>query len=124
MAAGAILCGLGVVLGAMGTHVYGQVMNEVQLDIYKTGVLYQLFHGLALIATAMAVRQLSASRAAIVAGWLFLAGIPFFSFSLYLLAMFDLKFMGAVAPLGGSLLIAGWGCLFYAAQKGWRDASS
>jgi len=42
------------------------------------------------------------------AGWLFLAGIALFSGSLYALALGAPKWLGAVAPLGGTAFILGW----------------
>jgi uncharacterized membrane protein YgdD (TMEM256/DUF423 family) len=51
------------------------------------------------------------------AGWLFSLGVILFSGSLYLLAIFNLRFMGAVAPFGGLALIAGWACLGWSARQ-------
>lgn len=121
VAAGALLTGLGVILGAFGAHVFGQIMNAVELDTYRTGIQYQLIHGIALIVVGMLIRQLARPRPAIVAGWLFITGILLFCFPLYVLALRDAKFMGAVAPFGGSSFILGWGFVFYASQGGWKQ---
>ena len=52
------------------------------------------------------------------AGWLFIAGIIFFSGSLYLLSLSGIKILGAVAPIGGVCFLAGWACLAIAV---WRS---
>jgi len=49
------------------------------------------------------------------AAGLLTAGTLVFSGALYILAVFDIRIMGAIAPLGGLLMIVGWGTLVYAA---------
>ncbi|MEL6309452.1 MAG: DUF423 domain-containing protein, partial [Chloroflexota bacterium] len=49
------------------------------------------------------------------AGWAFAIGILFFSGSLYILSIFDISIMGAVAPIGGTAFIIGWVLLGVAA---------
>lgn len=122
VSAGAALSGFGVLLGAVGTHVFGQVMTAIEVDTFKTGVQYHLIHSIALVLVGLLMRQLERPKAAALAGWLFLCGIPFFSFSLYGIALLDAKFLGALAPIGGASFIAGWGCLVFAANKGWRQS--
>jgi uncharacterized membrane protein YgdD (TMEM256/DUF423 family) len=41
----------------------------------------------------------------------FLIGILLFSGSLYLLALTNLRWLGAITPFGGISFIAGWVCL-------------
>jgi len=52
------------------------------------------------------------------AGWLFVAGTVLFSFSLYLLALTGIRWLGAITPLGGVAFVAGWVCLALAAWRG------
>ena len=75
------------------------------LEIYRTGVLYHLVHALAVFAVALAADRLRRPR--LVAG-LFTAGIAIFSGTLYLLAITGVMKLGAVTPIGGLLLMAGW----------------
>lgn len=101
-AVGALLAGLGVALGAFGAHALDGVVTEARLDTFETAVRYQLVHGLGLLAAAAL-----GGRALRAAPWL-LAGSFVFSGSLYALVATDASWLGAVAPLGGALMIAGW----------------
>lgn len=101
-----IAAGLGflaVGLGAFGAHALkGALQTNDTTEVWKTAVLYHFVHALALLVLAVLP---GASRAA--AG-LFLAGIVLFSGSLYLLALTNIKWLGAVTPLGGLCFLAGW----------------
>lgn len=104
----AIMGFLGVALGAFGAHGLESVLAaNNSRDTFQTASEYHLIHALALIAAAWVSTQWP-GRWTRWAGWLFLAGIIFFSGSLYLLSIFNLRFMGAVAPVGGLALLAGW----------------
>ena len=70
---------------------------------------YQLVHGLALF--ALGLGRIEAGPWLRRGGWLLLTGAAVFAGSLYLLVLTDRGFLGAVAPLGGALMIAGWGAL-------------
>lgn len=110
---------LGVAAGAFGAHgltAYFAAHPDLE-DSFRTAVQYQMYHALALIGAAWAVER-TANRWATWAGYLFAAGIVLFSGSLYLLSLLDVRMMGAVAPLGGLALLAGWVCLGAAA---WRS---
>ena len=104
-ALGAALGGLGVVLGAFGAHALRARVSPEMLEVYRTGVLYQLFHALALLALA-GLRE-RVRRPTLVAA-LFGGGVLIFSGSLYLLAITGTRAWGAVTPVGGVALIAGW----------------
>ena len=108
---------LGVAAGAFGAHGLRNRMSPDLLAIYETAVRYHLIHALALLAAAWAVDRFG-GPAALAAGWLFLAGTLVFSGSLYGLSLSGLRWLGAVTPLGGVALIAGWACLAWAAIRG------
>ena len=106
-AAGSVLAGLGVVFGAFGAHALKASLSPEMLSTFETGVRYQMYHALGLLALAWAVscwpeRRLSA------AAWMLLAGTAVFSGSLYLLVLTGARWFGAITPFGGALLIAGW----------------
>ena len=113
---------LAVAAGAFGSHGLSGYFaaNPEREGTYETAVQYQMYHALALVGAAWLVER-SQGRFARWAGVLFTLGILLFSGSLYLLALLNLRFMGAVAPLGGAALILGWICLGLAA---WRDQRS
>jgi len=73
-----------------------------------------MYHALALIGVAWACTRWPGS-AALAAGWLFIAGTIVFSGSLYLLALTGERWLGAITPIGGLALLAGWLCLAAAA---------
>ena len=114
---GALLAALAVAAGAFGAHGLRGRLSPEMLAVYETGVRYQMYHSLALLAVAWAVARWPGGPAAF-AGWLFVAGIVVFSGSLYVLALSDLRWLGAITPLGGLAFIAGWLLLAWAAWRG------
>lgn len=105
----------GVALGAFAAHGLRGHLSPEYLEVFHTGVLYQLVHALALLGVGVLTLRWR-SRLLTVAGALFAAGILLFSGSLYLLTLSGLR-VGPVTPLGGVCLLAGWLCLGIAA---WR----
>jgi len=106
-ALGAILGGLAVALGAFGAHGLRARLGPELLAVFETGVRYQMFHALALLALALAIVRWPQRRLA-AAAWLLVAGTVVFSGGLNLLALTGARWLGAVAPVGGIVLIAGW----------------
>ena len=113
---GAVLAGLGVALGAFGAHGLKGMLSADMLANFETGVRYQMYHALALLAVAWAIAQWH-NRLLVIGGWLFVVGIIIFSGSLYVLSLTGLRWLGAITPIGGVALIAGWGCLAVAALR-------
>lgn len=103
--------GLGVALGAFGAHILRDRLDARRLDNFETGVRYQMYHALALLAVAWAVGRWPTSGLPAAAGWLFVAGIALFSFSLYGIALSGVRRLAAFTPLGGTAFVAGWVCL-------------
>jgi uncharacterized membrane protein YgdD (TMEM256/DUF423 family) len=96
---------LGVALGAFGAHGLRDRLAPGMLEVYKTGVLYHLLHAVALLAVALGAERLARPRAV---ATLFTAGVVIFSGSLYALALTGIGTLGAITPIGGLLLMAGW----------------
>lgn len=111
---GALMGFVGVGLGAFGAHALKGRLSPEMLAVFETGVRYQMYHALALLATA-ALMSRSEGRAVIVAGWSFTAGILIFSGSLYALALTGVTILGAVTPIGGLAFLIGWAALTIAA---------
>lgn len=110
---GAFLAGIAVMFGALGAHLLQGYLTTVDLDIWKIGVQYQFYHAIAILVTAAIYAQHDRKGLK----WtyrFFLAGIFFFSVSLYILALSDsligtrLSWMGAITPIGGIFFIVGW----------------
>lgn len=106
LAAGALVLAAGVAMGAVGAHAARSAPHPEAARLVQTAVLYQLVHGLGLVAVGTLARG-TASRLLALAGGLFLAGIVAFCGSLYSLA-FAAFSPGILAPLGGSAFMAGW----------------
>lgn len=98
-----------VAAGAFGAH----GATGAAKDWLRTAGEYGLIHSLAVFATVFLARE--GSRAAGVAGWLFLGGAVIFSGSLDAMAISGQLWLGAVTPIGGLLLLAGWATLAFAA---------
>ena len=108
---GAVMGFLGVSLGAFGAHALRARLTPEMLGVFETGVRYQMYHALAILAVAAVVGSGGNARLASVAGWCFAAGIVLFSGSLYALTLTGVSTLGAITPLGGVLFLAGWACL-------------
>ncbi len=115
-AAGAFSAGAAVALGAFGAHGLREILPPEMMAVYETGVRYQMYHALALIAAGLAGRSaLNPHRRLLIgASWAFGCGTLLFSGSLYVLALTGLRALGAVTPAGGLAFVAGW-ALFGAA---------
>jgi uncharacterized membrane protein YgdD (TMEM256/DUF423 family) len=116
LGAGALLAGLGVLFGAFGAHALRASLDPVALGWWQTGVSYQMWHALALIA-------IGAGRIerVLLPAWLLGAGTALFSGTLYLMALTGQRWLGAVTPIGGVLMIAGWLLL---AWRAWRSRAA
>ncbi|MES2886309.1 MAG: DUF423 domain-containing protein [Pseudomonadota bacterium] len=114
--AGAVYGFLGVGFGAFGAHALKARLAPEMLAVWKTAVEYQLYHALALVLVGLIATQkpsVAINNAAIC----FVLGVLVFSGSLYVLALSGVRWLGAVTPIGGLLLLAGWALLFWAALK-------
>lgn len=115
-ATGAALCGVGVMLGAFGAHGLRDRLTVDMLAIFETGVRYHFIHALALFVVAWAASRWPGPFVN-AAGWLFVAGIVIFSGSLYVLSISGIRWLGAITPIGGLCMIAGWALLAVAALR-------
>lgn len=97
---------LAVALGAFGAHGLKKIATPYELEIWQTATLYLFVHGLGLLALGV-LSVLSAYRIQKIATTL-QVGIAIFSGTLYLMALGAPKWLGAITPIGGSLLVVGW----------------
>lgn len=107
---GALLAFLGVGLGAFGAHMLSDALPPHRLATFETAVRYQMYHALGLLAIGALPHVMHRTA------WLLFAGSLIFSGSLYVLVLANLPWMGAVAPVGGLLQLAGWAWLFFGAR--------
>jgi uncharacterized membrane protein YgdD (TMEM256/DUF423 family) len=107
LVAGALVLAAAVALGAIGAHAVRSAPNPDAARLIQTAVLYQLVHGLGLLAIGILARISPPSRLLALAGTLLAIGVFAFCGSLYLLA-FAAVAAGPLAPIGGMAFIAGW----------------
>ncbi len=96
-----------VAAGAFGAHALKQKLSQDLLAVFEVAARYQMYHALAIV-FAVWLTTIQSSFLAEVGGWLFLAGTLLFSGSLYLLALTEIRILGAITPVGGVLLLIGW----------------
>ncbi len=113
---GAINGFLAVAFGAFAAHALKNLLSAGLLEVFQTGVEYQAMHALALLAVGLLGRD-GRSRALKLAGWAFATGILLFSGSLYILALTDIRWLGAITPFGGTAFLLGWGALAWHAAR-------
>ncbi len=107
---GGVFILLGILLGAFGAHSLKDHMSFEEIQSIKTGVQYQIYHGLALMLIGFNVDKIK-KNAIICCG--FILGTLLFSGSIYLLSLdvfmaINLGFLWPITPIGGSILIASW----------------
>jgi len=114
---GAINAFLSVALGAFGAHALRGRITPDMLDIYHTGVQYQIFHALGLILIGILAIHFPNSGLLRWSGWLMFFGIVIFSGSLYILAITGITWLGAITPIGGTAFLFSWLLLAIMALK-------
>jgi len=117
--AGAVYAFLAVAFGAFGAHALKNVLTEHYAKVWETGVQYQMFHaiGLIVIGILMSKSLIGPSSLLSRAGILMFIGVILFSGSLYVLAITQIKVLGAITPIGGVLFLVAWVLVILAALK-------
>ena len=110
----------GVACGAFGAHALQARLTPAMLAVWHIGVDYQQIHGLGLFAVAWLLAQNAVGVFRVAAGLMFI-GILLFSGSLYALALTDIRWLGAITPLGGLAFLGAW---LLVALGVWRTPST
>ncbi|MGM0556128.1 MAG: DUF423 domain-containing protein [Myxococcota bacterium] len=113
---GSLLGMLGVAAGAFGAHGLEDKLDADMLEIWDTAARYQMFHAVALFGASWLIQQTGSSWATAGAAS-FVGGVLIFSGTLYVLALTGIRWLGAITPIGGVALIAGWFCCMMAAMQ-------
>ncbi|SEN45805.1 Uncharacterized membrane protein YgdD, TMEM256/DUF423 family [Mesobacillus persicus] len=114
---GAVNAFLAVALGAFGAHGLEGKVEPKYLEIWKTGVTYQMFHAIGILIIGILLGNLPATSLLTWSGWLMLIGIVIFSGSLYILTLTKIGILGAITPLGGVSFLVAWVLLIIAAIR-------
>lgn len=118
LAIASILGGLAVGIGAFAAHALKGSLSDRSLEIFETGTRYQMYHALALLLVALLLeREKFSPKFLGASGYAFILGILIFSGSLYALSLTGIKWLGAMAPIGGAAFIVGWSFLAISAFK-------
>jgi len=97
-----------VMIGAFGAHGLRKFLEaNNRMDTFETAVRYQFYHSLALLMLGLLMFHWQ-HKFFVYAGYSYVAGIVIFSGTLYVLCMTGQKWLGAITPIGGLFLIAGW----------------
>jgi len=123
LVAGAIYGLLSVALGAFGAHALKASLTDELLKTWETGARYMAIHAVVLLIVGIWMRGQAAEGAALEptlqwAAICFFIGTLLFSGSLYALCLSGVRALGAITPLGGLILMAGWILLAVAAARG------
>lgn len=113
---GSAYSGLSVALGAFGAHYLKNILSIHSLEVFETAVKYQMYHGMALLLTALLSSHIEHISIKL-AGLGFSLGTLIFSGSLYMIVFLEKKYFGAFAPIGGAFLIFSWCCLGWGASR-------
>lgn len=107
---GIIFSFLAVVIGAFGAHGLKEILFQNKtLDTFLTAVQYQMFHSIAILLNGILINiDILDSK---IPAYCFFVGILIFSGSLYILSITNIKWLGAITPIGGVLFLIGWGLL-------------
>jgi uncharacterized membrane protein YgdD (TMEM256/DUF423 family) len=101
--AAGILGFLGVAIGAFGAHYLSSKITSEMMNIYHTGVMYNLIHAVVIL-----IIGLSDKDKFYMAGVFFILGVILFSFSLYLYAITSVIAFAFITPFGGMFFLIGW----------------
>lgn len=116
--AGALAGLLAVGIGAFGSHGLSELLQKLgRIDTYRLAVDYQFYHALAMLAAGILHPILNSSRLVRWSALCFLLGIVFFSGSLYILSVTNVKVLGAITPIGGIFFLSGWLLLLLAVAR-------
>jgi uncharacterized membrane protein YgdD (TMEM256/DUF423 family) len=116
---GAAGCALAVIAGAFGAHALAARLEPRELQLWETAARYLMYGSFALALVGLFGRQAGGPRRGIAAaGWCLLAGGALFSGTVFALALGGPRWLGAVTPLGGTLMIAGFLIFAWAALRG------
>jgi uncharacterized membrane protein YgdD (TMEM256/DUF423 family) len=122
LAAGTFLAMVAVMLGAFAAHGLSATLPPEKIEIFQKGVTYQFYHSFALLLTGVIYSSFP-KRSLKTATLFFIAGILFFSCSLYLFPLLEVKNIDIpvvgrlITPLGGMCFIIGWLLVFLGVIK-------
>ncbi len=113
----ALFGGLSVAIGAFAAHGLKATLDSQALAWIQTGVQYQMFHSLAILVLAVAIKQWPHWPGLDKTAYSFIIGILLFCGSLYFMALTNIRALGIITPIGGLAFLTGWALLVWAAIR-------
>ncbi len=104
----AINLAVAVALGAFGAHAIKSIASAQELGWWHTATLYLFIHALGLLIVGLLIRLNYATQTT---AWLLQIGVIIFAGSLFAMTLGAPRWFGAITPIGGILMIAGWSWL-------------
>jgi uncharacterized membrane protein YgdD (TMEM256/DUF423 family) len=109
LAAGSLSGALSVMIGAFGAHKLKEYLVSIgRTEVFETAVKYQFYHTFALLFIGIVLLVKGDIKMLNYSGYCFITGMLIFSGSLYILCLTNVPKWGAITPIGGTFLIAGW----------------
>jgi len=117
MVIASFMMALTIAIGAFGAHGLKPYLDQYSTDIYQKAVSYQFYNTLGLFFISFVSYLLPLSTKITKAFYFILIGTLIFSFSLYILALSKIMWLGAITPIGGTFMIIGWVLCGYSIMK-------
>jgi len=117
MVIASFMMALTIAIGAFGAHGLKPYLDQYSTDIYQKAVSYQFYNTLGLFFISFVSYLLPLSTKITKAFYFILIGTLIFSFSLYILALSKIMWLGAITPVGGTFMIIGWVLCGYSIMK-------
>ncbi|MEX0772780.1 MAG: DUF423 domain-containing protein [Balneolales bacterium] len=105
---GSLFMALAVGFGAFGAHIVQDMLTTERFQVYQTAAEYHFYHAIGILIIGILSMLIEQSPWLKWAGYLLVAGILIFCGSLYILALTDTAWLGAITPIGGVAFILGW----------------
>lgn len=109
---GALLLSIAIIFGAFGSHFLKTRFSENDIEIFEIGVRYHTYQALGLLILGVMGFNIN-NDLIVLPAMIITTGLIIFSGSLYLLVLLNIRWLGAVTPIGGMFLIFGWALLAF-----------
>ena len=113
---GSVYAFLSIVLGAFGAHAFKKMLSVEKLESFEVGVRYMMYSALALLILGFILDfttgiEKNAARLIMIGSLMFSGSIFFLAFSEKV--NMPTSILGPITPIGGTLMLIGWGMLIY-----------
>ena len=108
---------INIMIGAFGAHGLKPYLDDYGTIIYNKAVDYSFYNTLGLFAISFIATQIKDIKQIAIGYYFLFIGTLIFSFSLYILSLTKIFWLGAITPIGGTLMIIGWMFVFFGIYK-------